>query len=173
MAVVKKEEKAVKVIDGIFEGWFDSIKTIQSLQNGVEQKSLQAFEDLQKGFIQTTRDQLIQLEEETKKLTAEWKEILQEVFKKAGVNNLTEWTDKFDEVGQKAEKLAFGTSNKTLELFTKSNELLEKNLKEAIELQQKNRSEVLNKINGFVGELKETQNELLKNIEQYSPLVTK
>jgi histidinol dehydrogenase len=168
-----QEEKAFKVIDVIFEGWFDSIKTIQSLQNGVEQKSLKAFEDFQKELIKSTRDQLGQLEEESKKLSVEWKEIFQEVLKKTGANDLTEWTNKFEEVGQKAEKLAFGPSKKSLELFSKSQAQLENALKEAIDQQQKNRSEVLNNLSGFVGELKQTQNDLLKNIELYNPLIAK
>jgi hypothetical protein len=167
------EEKAFKVIDVIFEGWFDSLKTIQSLQNGVEQKSIQAFEDFQKELIQSTRDQLVQLEEESKKLSAEWKEIFQEVLKKAGTKNVTEWAGKFEEVGLQAEKLAFGPSKKTLELLSKSQAQLETSLKEAIDQQQKNRSEALNKISGFVGELKQTQNDFLKNIELYNPLNAK
>jgi phage-related protein len=173
---VKKDEKALNVIDVFWDGWFNSFKTFNSLQDGAEQKSLQAFES-QKEWIQATRDQLTQLEEESKKLTSEWKSNLQEVLNKAqidfGTQNLTEWTDKFEEIGHKAEALAFSPSKATIDLLTKSHAQLESALKKAIDQQQKNRAEVLNAIGGYVDQLKQTQNGVLKTFELYNPLIAK
>src|SRR6476661_6147932 len=133
------DEKALNVIDVFWDGWFNSFKTFNSLQSGAEQKSLQAFES-QKDWIQSTRDQLSQLEEESKKLTTEWKSNLQEVLNKAqvdfGTQNLTEWAEKFEEFGHKAEALAFSPSKATIELLSKSHAQLETTLKKAIEQQQ-------------------------------------
>lgn len=176
MAPIKKDEKFVNVIDVFWDGWFNSYKTFHSLQDGVEQKSLQAFES-QKEWIQTTREQLNQLEEESKKLTTVWKANLQEVLKNVqpdyGTQNLAEWTDKFEEAGHKAETLAFSSSKATIEMLSKSHAQLESALKKAIDQQQKNRSEVLNALGGYVDQLKETQNGVLKNFELYNPLVAK
>lgn len=173
---VKKDEKALNVIDVFWDSWFNSFKTFNSLQNGAEEKSLQAFES-QKEWIQATRDQLTQLEEESKKLTSEWKSNLQEVLSKAqidfGTQNLTEWTDKFEEIGHKAEALAFSPSKATIDLLSKSHAQLESALKKAIDQQQKNRAEVLNAIGGYVDQLKQTQNGVLKTFELYNPLIAK
>ena len=171
-----KDEKGLNVIDVFWDGWFNSFKTFTSLQSGAEQKSLQAFET-QKEWIQATRDQLSKLEEESKKLTSEWKENIQEVLNKTqvdfGAQNLTEWTDKFEEIGQKAEAAVFNPSKVTIDLLSKSQAQLETALKTAIDQQQKNRAEVLNAIGGYVNQLKQTQSGVLKTFELYNPLIAK
>lgn len=176
MAPVKKDEKFVNVIDVFWDGWFNSFRTFNSLQNGFEEKSLQAFET-QKELIQSTREQLNKLEEESKKLTTEWKNNLQEVLKKAqfdfAATNLTEWTDKLEEVGHKAETLAFSPSKASVELLSKTQAQLELALKKAIEQQQKTRTDVLDAIGGYVEQLKQTQNGVIKSFEVYNPFVTK
>lgn len=176
MAPVKKDEKLLNVIDVFWDGWFNSFKTFQSLQNGMSQKSLEFFES-QKELIKSTLEQLSQLESETKKLTTDWKDNLQEVLKESqldfGANNLTEWTDKFEEVGHKAESLAFSPSKTTVEMISKSHAQLESALKKAIDQQQKNRAEVLDTIEDYVDQLKQTQNGVLQSIEVYNPLVAK
>jgi hypothetical protein len=110
-------------------------------------------------------------------LTTEWKSNLQEVFNKAqvdfGTQNLAEWADKFEEFGHKAEALAFSPSKATIELLSKSHAQLETALKKAIEQQQKNRTEVLNAIGGYVDQLKQTQSGVLKTFELYNPLIAK
>jgi phage-related protein len=176
MAPVKKDEKYLNVIDVFWDGWFNSFKTFHSLQDGVEQKSLQAFES-QKEWIQSTREQLNQLEEESKKLTSEWKANFQEVLKKAqtdfGAPNLTDWTERVVEAGNKAETLAYSPSKATIDMLSKSHEQLEIALRKAIDQQQKNRAEVLNAIGGYVDQLKQTQNGVLKTFEFYNPLIAK
>jgi phage-related protein len=176
MAIKKDEKEALNVIDVFWDGWFNSFKTFNSMQNNAEQKSFQAFES-QKEWIQATKDQLSQLEEESKKLTSEWKSNLQEVLNKAqidfGAQNLFDWTDKFEEIGHKTESLVFSPSKATIELLSKSHAQLESALKKAIDQQQKNRAEVLNAIGGYVDQLKQTQNGVLKTFELYNPLIAK
>jgi hypothetical protein len=176
MAVAKKEEQVVNVIDVFWDGWFNSFKTFQSFQKEVEEKSLQVFES-QKELVQAASNQLTQLEEESKKLTTELKSNVQEVLKNAlsviGAENLLEITDKFEEAGKKVESLAFNPSKATIEVLSKSHAQLEKALKEAIAQQQKNRAEVLNAIGGYVDQLKETQNGVLKSFDLSNALVAK
>lgn len=176
MAVAKKEEKVINVVDVFWDGWFNSFKTFQSFQKDVEEKSLQVFES-QKELVQAASKQLTQLEEESKKLTTELKSNVQEVLKNAlsviGAENLLEITDKFEEAGKKVESLAFNPSKATIEVLSKSHAQLEKALKEAIAQQQKNRTEVLNAIGGYVDQLKETQNGVLKTFDLNNVLVAK
>jgi hypothetical protein len=176
MAVAKTDEKGINVIDVFWDGWFNSFKTFQSFQKGIEEKSLQAFES-QKELFQATHEQLAKFEEESKKLTAEWNANLQEVLKKSlpdfALQNLTEWTNKFEEVEQKVEALAFNPSQKTIDALSKSQAQLETALREAIEQQQNNRAEVVNAIGGYVDQLKETQNSVLKPFELNNALLAK
>jgi hypothetical protein len=176
MAVANTEGKVINVIDVFWDGWFNSFKTFQSFQKGIEEKSLQAFES-QKELFQATHEQLAKFEEESKKLTAEWNANLQEVLKKSlpdfAVKNFTEWTNKFEEVEQKVEALAFNPSQKTIDALSKSQAQLETALREAIEQQQNNRAEVVNAIGGYVDQLKETQNSVLKPFELNNALFAK
>jgi hypothetical protein len=50
MAVAKKEEKVINVVDVFWDGWFNSFKTFQSFQKDVEEKSLQVFESWPRPF---------------------------------------------------------------------------------------------------------------------------
>lgn len=177
MAAVKNEEKVTNVIDVFWDGFLNSFKTFQSFQNGVEEKSLEAFESQLELVEKTTLEQLIKFEEESKKLIAEWKANLQEVLNNAltgyGVQNLTEWTDKFEEVEQKVEAVAFSPSKKTFEALFESQAQLESALKEAIGQRQKNRSKVLDAIGEYVDQLKQTQNNVLTTLKLNNPLLVK
>ena len=90
-----------------------------------------------------------------------------------GVQNLTEWTDKFEEVGQNVEALAFSPSKKTFDVLSESQAQLELALKEAIGKRQKNRAEVLDAIDEYVDQLRKTQNNVLKTLKLNNPLLVK
>ena len=162
------DEKVTIVIDVFWDVFFNSIKTFQSFQNGVEEKCLEAFES-QLDLVETTLEQLIKFEEESKKLTAERKANLQEVVNNAltgyGIQNLTVWTDKFKEAEQNVEALAFSPSIKTFKALSKTQAQLESALKEAIGKRQKTRAEVLDALGKYVDELKHTQNNVLKTLK--------
>ena len=162
------EEKVNNVIDLFWDGLFKGFKTFQSFQNEIEEKSLEAFEK-QFELFDTTLEQLIKFEQESKKLTAEWKANLQEVLNNTlngyGAQNLTEWTDKFEEFEQKVESLTFNPSKKTFAALSESQAQLESALKEVVEQRQQNRAEVLDVIGQYVGQLKQTQNDLLKTLK--------
>ena len=176
MALKKEDEKFVNVVDVFWDGWFNSFKTFNSLQNGVEQNSLQALEN-KKEWIESLRNQFSQLEADSKKLTSEWKASLQDLLNKSqsefGGQNLTEWTDKFEELGHKAVALGFSPSKASYELLSKSHAQLESVLKKALDQQQKNRAEFLNAIGDYSEQIKQAQNGVLKSFEAYNPLIAK
>lgn len=169
--VTVKEEKVPNVIDVFWDGWFNSFKTFQSFQSGVEKYSLQAVES-QKGWIHLYNDHLTQLEEGSKKLTAQWFTAVQDAFKKAqavySVPSLTDWAEKLQEVGNTAETFSFNPGKATLELLSQSHAQLETAIQKAIEQQEKNRAEVLNAIGEYVEQLKQAQNGLLKTFADNS-----
>jgi DNA integrity scanning protein DisA with diadenylate cyclase activity len=170
------DEKVSNVIDVFWDGFFNSFKTFQSFQNGVEEKSLEAFEK-QLELFESTFKQLINFEQESKKLTAEWKVNLQEAVTNTltgyGVQNLTEWTDKFEEFEQKVESLTFNPSEKAFKVLSESQTQLESALKEAIEQRQQDRAEVLDVIDEYVDQLKQTQINVLKTLKLNNSLLIK
>jgi hypothetical protein len=169
-------EKVSNVIDLFWDVFFKGFKTFQSFQNEIEEKSLEAFER-QFELFDTTLEQLIKFEQESKKLTAEWKANLQQTLNNTlsgyGAEKLTEWTEKFEEFEQKVETLAFNPSKKTFAALSESQAQLELALKEVIDQRQHNRAEVLDVIGEYVDQLKQTQNELLKTLKLNNTLVVK
>jgi hypothetical protein len=176
MAAKKEQPKYVDVLDVFWDGWFNSFKTFQSIQNGVEQNAIQAFES-QKEWINSSKNQLSKIEDETKKLATEWKSKVQEVVNNAPTDfvgaNLSDWADKFEEVGLKSQSVAFSPGKSSLELLSKSHAHLESTFKNALDQQQKNRAEVISAMEGFVDQLKQTQNGVLKSFDLYNPLIAK
>jgi chromosome segregation ATPase len=170
------EEKVTNVVDVFWDVLFNSFKSFQSFQNGLEEKSLEAFEK-QLELFDNTVEQLIKFEKESKKLTSEWKAKLQEVFNNTlpeyGVQKLTEWTEQFEELEQKVESLAFNPSKKTFEALSETQTQLESALKEVIQQRQQNRAEVLDVVSQYVDQLKQTQNDLLNTLKLDKPFLVK
>jgi hypothetical protein len=176
MAIKKDENKFINVMDVFWDGWFNSYRTFHTIQNGVEEKSLQAFES-QKEWIKSTGDQLAKMEEDSKRLTTEWITNLQDILSKAqidfGLQSTVDWTDRIEEYGHKAQTLAFSPSKGSLEVAEKTLAQLEETFKNVIDQQQKNREEVLKAVEGFVDQLKQSQASATKSIELYNPLIAK
>lgn len=176
MAVKKNDVKVVNVMDVFWDGWFNSFKTFHSLQNGVEEQSLQVLET-QKEWIKSTGEQLSRFEEDTKKMTTDWLGNLQNTLNKAqsefGGQNILEWTDRLEEFGFKTDTSDFSPSKAFTDMLSKSHSHLEETLKSAFDQQQKNRSEILKALEVYVDQLKQSQNGVLKTFELYNPLVTK
>ncbi|MGJ7921190.1 hypothetical protein [Neobacillus sp. LXY-4] len=176
MAAKKEDQKLINVMDVFWDGWFNSYRTFHTIQNGVEEKSLQAFES-QKEWLKATGDQLAKMEEDSKRLTSEWVASLQDALNKAqldfGVQNVYDWTDHMEELGHKAQTLAFSPSKGSLEVAAKTLTQLEETFKNVIDQQQKNREDVLKAVEGFVDQIKQSQASAAKSIELYNPLVAK
>src|ERR1700719_741655 len=156
---IRKEDGLGNVMDVFWDGWFNSFKTFNSFQSGVEQKSLNAMES-QKEWIELFHNQLVDLEEDSKKLTTKWKTNLQDVLNRNGnemdTENLFELVDRYEEIGNIPFKASY-------ELLSKSHAQLETILKEALDQQQKNRANVLNAVADYVNLLKQAQNLVFKS----------
>ncbi|MDQ0213984.1 gas vesicle protein [Oikeobacillus pervagus] len=173
MATKRDANKSVNVLDVFWDSWFNSYKTFYSFQDAAESKSIQMFEG-QKDWIQSASDQLSRLEEDSKKVTSEWKSSFQDALNKAqneyASQTFSEWSDKVEELGNKAQTLAFSPGKASLEMLSKSHAHLENTFKNAIDQQQQNRAEVIKAIESFVEQLKQTQTGLLKSFDSYNPI---
>lgn len=153
-------------VDLLWDGWLNSFKTLQTYQNDLEAKSIQAFEK-QKELINTTRETLVGMENETNKLTGEWKENLQKTVKTVNKEQagpiVSNWMNQVEEFNDKVQALSWTPSKVMLDLFSQSQDQLESNVKLALEQQQTGRSEALKAIGELTEQMKETHKGILEN----------
>ncbi|WP_203361483.1 hypothetical protein [Bacillus sp. REN10] len=162
----KEANKSIDVIDVFWDGWFNSFKTFYSSQDGLEQRTLQVFER-QKDWINSSRAQISKLEENSKKLSSEWKANMQPAWGQQEVGNksLSEWVDQLEEISQKTQSLALSPGKASIEMLSKSQAHLEETYKNALEAQQQNREEVLKACEDLINQLKQTQKGMLQSFE--------
>lgn len=151
-------------VDLLWDGWLNGFKTLQSLQDDVQKKSLQAF-TYQKELLDSTVATLTAMEEETKKATQEWQDKVQTSVKGISGNTqldqVSTWLNNVQEINDKAQALSWKPSYAVLDLFVQSQNHLESTVKTAIEQQKIEREETLNKIEELTVLLKGAHKDLL------------
>ncbi|MBM4762769.1 hypothetical protein [Bacillus sp. B15-48] len=171
MAVKRDEKQNTNVMDIFFNGWSNQFEYIEE----IEQKSLEAIKN-QNEWIQGTRNQLCQMEENSKKLTSEWKENAQKLLtdNKLAFNgvNLTELVEKMEEIGHRSQTIAFLPGKASLDLLSTTGEQIEKNYTKAIGQQQKTRDEISKAYEGVFEQMKQTQLGIFKLFE-FNPSLSK
>ncbi len=78
-------EQVAKSVDFLWDGWLNSLKSFQQLQDDVESKTLQAF-NYQKELLDSTVSALQSIENESKKTSKEWQEKLQNTLNELNNN---------------------------------------------------------------------------------------
>ena len=154
-------------VDLIWNDWLNSFQTLDVLQNEVEEKSLQAFEK-QKELLDATRKALGKIEEESDKMTAEWKRNLQTTAvatQKSQIDPMSSnWLNLFEDVNEKVQTLTWNPSRAMLDLYSQSQDQLESNYKKALEQQQIGRQEALKSIETITEQMKQAHKSLLSTI---------
>lgn len=160
------ENSAFEEVDSLWDGWLKSFKTLQTYQNDLEKKSLQAFEK-QKELIDKTRETLVGMENETTKITGQWKENLKKTVKLDEAENaapiVANWVNQVEEFNDKVQTLSWSPSKVMLDIFSQSQNQLESNVKMALDQQQTNRNDALNAISQLTEQMKQTHKSLLDN----------
>lgn len=151
-------------VDLLWDGWLNGFKTLQSLQDDVQKKSLQAF-TYQKELLDSTVATLSAMEVETKKATQEWQDKVQTSVRgisgNAQLEQVSTWLNNVQEINNKAQALSWKPSYAVLDLFVQSQNHLESTVKAAIEQQKLEREETLNKIEELTELLKGAHKNLL------------
>lgn len=162
----KDENLAFKEVDSLWDGWLNSFKTLQTNQNDLEQKSLQAFEK-QKELLDKTRETLVGMEDETTKITGQWKENLKKTVKLDEAENaapiVSNWVNQVEEFNDRVQTLSWTPSKVMLDIFSQSQNQLESNVKMALDQQQTNRNDALTAISELTEQMKQTHKSLLDN----------
>ena len=163
MAVKKAENKVENPMELLWS-WETSIGLIENM----EQKTVEAIQ-AQKEWIHSANKQLSQLEENSKKMTSEWKTYVQNELSKTPQEftgkNFLEWASKLEEIGHKSQDLAFSPAKSTLDIMSQSHANFESLLSTTINQIQKSRSDMMKPFEGIVEQMKQTQATFYKAFE--------
>nr|WP_295970049.1 hypothetical protein [uncultured Bacillus sp.] len=161
MAVRKEDLKAENVVDVFCKGWLNQFKLLEE----IEQRSLQVIKS-QKEWIQGTRDQYLQFEENSKKLATDWKENLEELLakgqKEVGGQNYSELLNKIEDISHKSQTIAFLPGKASFDILLNSRDQFEKTYIDTLEQQKKAREELTKVYEDVLEQIKQSQFSLFK-----------
>lgn len=158
------KEQVVNGVDLLWDGWINSFKTLQSYQDDVQKKTLQAF-TYQKELLDSTVTTLNAMEQEAKKASKEWQEKVQTTVKEISSNGQLEqistWLSNIQEINDKAHALSWKPSHAVLDLFVQSQNQWESTVKSTLVQQKQERAEILNKIEELTEQMRDAHKSLL------------
>ena len=142
MATVQ-EKRLVNQVDIIWNVWLNNFKTAQNFQDDLQQKALQAF-SYQKEFLDLSVKTLNTMEEESKKVSKDWNEKVQNNVKQNSNNEdqqVSKWLNNIQDVTESFQSISWKSSRAMLDLYSESQNQLEATLKKTLVSQQKERTE--------------------------------
>jgi hypothetical protein len=157
---IKESQQSLNGVDFFWDGWLNSIKTVQGIQEDLEGKSLQAF-GYQKELLDSTRESLSNLEKGSKQLTQDWKERFAEQDQFQPIFN---WMKTIEEVTNKTQNSPWNPGYALVDFISKSQEQFEETGKNTVKQQQKARTDVLKTIETVSEQMKQKQKELLVTV---------
>ena len=158
-----QENRFAKQVDVIWDVWLNNFKTVQSFQDELQQKALQAF-SYQKELIDFSVKSFNTFEEESKKVTKDWTEKVQSTVKDSSIGqdeHVSKWLSSVQEVTESIQSLSMKPSRAILDLLIESQSQLEANTKKALASQKKERTESFKKVEELIEQVKTTQKEIL------------
>ncbi|KHF40543.1 hypothetical protein [Halalkalibacter okhensis] len=163
--VAKKETNNSN--SGFVKDWWSQFNYIEEF----ETRTLQAF-DSQREWIEGTKEQINQFEENSKKMTTEWKtstqSLLENYNKALGGQNYQDWLNKLEEIGHKSQAIATLPSKASLELLSKSTDQLQETFANTIAQNQKMREKTTNAFEGLFDQWQQTQPQMFKFFDYYA-----
>ena len=158
-----QESRFTKQVDLIWDAWLNNIKTVQTFQDDLQQKALQAF-SYQKELIDYSVKSFNTFETESKKLTNDWTEKVQSSVKESSVGQeeqVTKWLKSVQEVTDSIQAISWKPSRAILDFIVEAQSQLEANAKKALASQKKERTESFKKIEELVEKVKTSQKEII------------
>ncbi|WP_342599163.1 hypothetical protein MHB48_17510 [Psychrobacillus sp. FSL H8-0483] len=168
MSNEETKKQMPNAVDLILDGWVNSFKALHTFQTELAEKSLQTFATTQKDVLTSTREALSKIEEEKNSISGELNANLQNTIQT--INNdqvsqlLSSWMSQVEEINHSVQAISASSSQVLLDLFTQTQVQLETNVKATLDQQQKNSSDVLNKIELLTEHIKETNRILLPTV---------
>ena len=147
----KKVEQSASGVDLIWDGWLNSFKAFQGLQNEIEEKSLQVFEN-QKKLLASTKESFSSLEKVSKLQTDKWKS---QITKQESPEPIANWGKSIEEISDKVQTFSWNSNYAMLDFFSDLQEGLEEKGKEVVEKQKEVRDEGYEKIEVVAEQVKQ------------------
>ena len=157
------EKQLVNQVDMFWDGWLNNLKTVQKFQEDLQQKALEAF-SYQKELLDFSVKALNTMEEESKKVSKEWNEKVQNNVKQSKVfqsEQVSELLNNIQDITDSVQLLSWNSSHALIDLFIESQSQLEANMKKTLVSQKKKRTENFKKIEELTDQIKVTQKEFL------------
>ena len=158
-----QEKRFVNQVDMIWDGWLNNLKTVQSFQDDLQQKALQAF-SYQKELLDISVKTLNTMEEETKKVSNDWNEKVQNSVKESNIKQdeqVSKWLNNIQDFTASVQSLSWKPSHTMLDLIIESQNQLEETIKKTLASQKKERIEDFKKVEELIEQVKTTQKEIL------------
>ncbi len=150
-----------KSIDVLWDGWLNSFKTIQKVQEEVEKKTVEAL-DAQQQLVDRTVSALQSIEEQSKKVSAEWQEnVKKSAAQSPNQAQFDKWFDSIKQIADQTQELAWKPNHILLDLAANSQTQIHSTITSALEQQQQKRDEAISKIEELTQQLKESHKQLV------------
>jgi transcriptional regulator of heat shock response len=162
-----QENRFVNQVDMFWDGWLNNLKAVQSFQENLQQKALQAF-SYQKELLDFSVKALNTMEEESKNFSKDWNEKVQNSVKQISNTEdeqVSKWLTNFQDVTESVQLFSWKPSHTVLDLLIDSQNQLEANMKKTLVSQKKENTENFKRIEGLIEQVKETQKEILSPIK--------
>lgn len=158
-----QENRFANQVDMIWDVWLNNFKTVQSFQEGLQQKTLQAF-SYQKDLLDLSVKTLNTTEEEAEKVSKDWNEKVQNNVKQITNDEdeqVSKWLNNVQDVTESVQLLAWKPSRAMLDVFIESQNQLETIMKKSLTTHKKERTEYFKKMEELIEQVKTTQKEIL------------
>ena len=158
-----QEKRFTNQVDMIWDVWLNGLKTVQSFQDDLQQKAIQAI-SYQKELLDFSVKTLNTIEEESKKVSKDWNEQVQNSLQQSKFSQgeqVSEWLNNIQDITENVQSLSKKPSQAMLDLFIESQKQLELKMKKLLASQQKERTENFGKLEELVEQIKTTQKEFL------------
>ena len=157
------EKQFVNQVDMLWDGWLNNFKTVQNFQEDLQQKSLQAF-SYQKELFDFSVKVLNTMEEESKKVSKDWNEKVQNNVKQSKVfqsEQVSDLLNNIQDITDSVQLLSWNSSHAMLDLFIESQNQLEATMKKTLVSEKKKRTENFKKVEELTEQIKATQKGIL------------
>jgi len=162
------QKNTLNIVDTIWDGWLNGLRTINAYQYEIENLTIQAIEN-QKEIINKNIENLEKLESEIKKFIEDIKVGINNNVKSFGgeqaLKTFEQWNKQVEEISSRLEQLSITPGKASINILNKSQDQFEATIKNLIEQQQKTREEVSGLIDNLVQQLKSTQKGLVETFE--------
>lgn len=167
-----QENQFTKQIDLFWDSWLNNLKSVQTFQDELQQKAVQAF-SYQKEMLNFSAKALNTMEEQSNKFSENWNKQVQNNVKQRKSSQdqqVSEWLNSVQDVTEKVQALSWNPSHAMLDLFIKSQNQLEAAMKKTLISQQKERAEIVKKIEELTEKMKATHKGILNPINALTPM---